>query len=265
MASLASAKPAHLAASSGHRIVFGPERDLRLSDTGLRYRDARPVCFKSDPVVERFTDVEESYDVKIAGYPQEEQLSDGRYAVPTFRVTGDDGSAMSLPKVDRLYARVGLVFTTKTKSSGNFSTWPTMVLLPLSARRDNLYSPAPEYETVSVSALRDDAAGAKGEITSIWPPKEPAVLFVQLLAVRGAATEAHFKDFNHEDVIFTFVVSHPRAHRVAADPNAEPKPKKPRAKKTPSADSSSVASAEELAAGITEELAKLEEAKKDEK
>lgn len=258
MASLASAKPSRLSASAGHRIVFGPERDLRLSETGLRFKDARPVCFKSDPIVERFTDVEESYDVKIAGYPQEEQLADGRYAVPTFRVTGDDGGAMSIPSGTRFYARVGLVVTTKTKSNGGFATWPTMLLLPLAARRDHLYSPAPEYETVSVSALRDDN-GAKGEITSIWPPKEPAVLFVQLLALRGAPADAHLKDFNCEDVVFTFVVSHPRAHRVAADPNAEPKPKKARKPKTGSADSSSVASAEELAAGITEELKKLDQ------
>lgn len=249
MASLASAKPAHLAASSGHRIVFGPERALKMSDTGLRCANARPVCFKSDPIVERFTDVEGSFDVKIAGYPQAEEIADGRYAVPTFRITRADGISAGT----RFYVRVGLVVSTKTKSHGNFLTWPAMTLLPLSARRDSLYSPAPEHETVSVSAIRED-----GQVTSIWAPKEPATLFVQLLAVRGVPGEAHFKDFNHEDVLFTFVVSHTRAHRVAADPDAEPKPKKPRAPKkaASSADSSSVASAEELAAGITEELVK---------
>jgi hypothetical protein len=87
------------------------------------------------------------------------------------------------------------------------------------------------------------------------------VLFVQLLAVHGPTSDEHLKDFNHADVIFTFVVSHPRAHRlVAADPNAEPKAKKPRKPKSAASDSGSAASAEELAAGITEELKKLGDA-----
>jgi hypothetical protein len=162
MASLASAKPVHLSATAARRIVFGPERDLKLSVSGLRAKDARDVCFKSDPVVERFTDVSEDYAVFVAGYPQEEQLSDGRYAVPTFKIGCTTASGGNEP---RYFVRVGLVVTTKTKSNGGFATWPTMILLPLAARRNFLYSPAPEFETVSVSMLRDDN-GAKGEITS---------------------------------------------------------------------------------------------------
>jgi hypothetical protein len=211
-------------------LVFGPERDVPLSLSGLRDIKANDLAFKCDPVLSRWTPDAEGVQVRVAGYPQPDVIADGRIVLPTFLINTATPSDR-----DRYHLRVCLIVTTKVHNY--FMPHPDVMLtVPLVRHRGErpLYGPA--IEALTISDLRDggrpppteDGKKAKrrrgklAEIISIWPADAPATFAIQVCAGDPDPSAA----WSHPSVMSTLVFKHAR---LANPTNERKKARKARA------------------------------------
>lgn len=231
MASLASAK----ITVPADALVFGPERDVPLSKSGLRHPGASDMAFQSDPLLARWTPAPEEWNIKIAGYPQRELIADGLIALPTFFIEREGHSIVP----SSLYLRVCLIVT--TSAYNYFHSHPVMLTVPLVRHRcrEPLYGPA--TETLSVSNLRDGGRkqeqepeeeeekegedkkkkkrastrkrGGLHEIIAIWAPNDPATFAVQICHGEPDGS----MEWAHPDVLMTMAFRHKRPASQASE------------------------------------------------
>jgi hypothetical protein len=188
-------------------VVFGPERDVPLSKSGLRWAAAKDIAFSSDPVLPRWSEAPSDYNIAIAGYPQAEVVDKGLISLPTLMI---DGPASVY------YLRVCLIFT--TAAANFFRPHPVMLSVPLVRHRgaNALYGPL--TETLTVSDLRDGGRvlgedgkasrkrGGHHEIISIWAAEDPATFAVQVCAGEPDGSS----EWAHPAVLMTIVFRHKR-------------------------------------------------------
>lgn len=230
MASAASRRV--VAQPQSYRVIFNPERNLSLSESGLKAKGANERAFRCDPIVERFTDARVGFSVKLAGYPQEAELHQN-YMLPTLWIV----SSKEEPAFE-VFVRLALVVTAKANCGNVFCTHKIMTTLPM-ARRDATmllydadqvgysYSPLPEYDSVSIQKLRTGDVASEEEVVeeknatkkrvktvdmaAIWAPRDPASIAIQVMRVPFNAPALDLdSEWNHPNVIFTMVVQHER-------------------------------------------------------
>lgn len=268
---MASAASRRIAAQpgAGYRVIFNPERNLSLSDTGLKHLAANEKAFRCDPIVERFTDARVGFSVKLAGYPQEAELAQN-FMLPTLWIV----SGSEEPAFD-IWVRLSLVVTAKANCNNVFCTHKIMTALPM-ARRDATmtlctagqtgysYSPLPEFDSIAIQKLRTgdqvseeevkeatDAKAAKKraknpntvDMAAIWAPRDPASIAIQVMRVKhgDVPNPEMANEWNHPDVIFTMVVQHERK-KTAKRAKKE--------KKAPEEDDKAAEEVEELLASL---------------
>lgn len=232
MASAASRRI--VAQPQSYRVIFNPERNLSLSESGLKAKGSNERAFRCDPIVERFTDARVGFSVKLAGYPQEAELHQN-YMLPTLWIV----SAKEEPAFE-VFVRLALVVTAKANCGNVFCTHKIMTTLPMARRdatmllydADNVgysYSPLPEYDSVSIQKLRTGEIASEDEqekklpeaakkrakttvdMAAIWAPRDPASIAIQVMRVPFNAPALDLdSEWNHPNVIFTMVVQHER-------------------------------------------------------